>query len=98
MGIADLARHGAAVGLRLHARFYPTGGGLRDAAQLDLLRRLREMGCAYGQGFLLARPMPASKLRRYLHPAPAATPRVRATRGTAPAPVPAPARRARVTS
>jgi transcriptional regulator with XRE-family HTH domain len=41
LSIADLARHGAAVGLRLHARFYPTGGGLRDAAQLDLLRRLR---------------------------------------------------------
>ena len=40
-GLADLARHGAAVGLRLHARFYPAGGGLRDAAQLDLLRRLR---------------------------------------------------------
>ena len=39
--LSDLARHGAAVGLRLHARFYPTGGGLRDAAQLDLLRRLR---------------------------------------------------------
>lgn len=39
--ITDLARHGAAVGLRLHARFYPVGGGLRDAAQLDLLRRLR---------------------------------------------------------
>lgn len=41
MGVADLARHGAAVGLKLHARFYPVGGGLRDAAQLDLLRRLR---------------------------------------------------------
>ena len=41
LGIADLARHGAAVGLKLHARFYPIGGGLRDAAQLDLLRRLR---------------------------------------------------------
>jgi hypothetical protein len=25
----------------MHARFYPAGGGLRDAAQLDLLRRLR---------------------------------------------------------
>lgn len=33
--------------------------------------RLREMGCAYGQGFLFARPMPAAKLRRYLRPAPA---------------------------
>jgi transcriptional regulator with XRE-family HTH domain len=41
LGVLDLARHGAAVGLRLHARFYPTGAGLRDAAQLDLIRRLR---------------------------------------------------------
>jgi transcriptional regulator with XRE-family HTH domain len=41
LAVADAARHGAAVGLRLHARFYPTGAGLRDAAQLDLLRRLR---------------------------------------------------------
>jgi transcriptional regulator with XRE-family HTH domain len=41
LAVADLARHGAAVGLRLHARFYPTEGGLRDAAQLDLLRRFR---------------------------------------------------------
>jgi len=41
LAIADVARHGAAVGLRLHARFYPTGAGLRDAAQLDLLRRFR---------------------------------------------------------
>jgi transcriptional regulator with XRE-family HTH domain len=41
LGIADVARHGAAVGLKLHARFYPAGGGLRDAAQLDLIRRVR---------------------------------------------------------
>ena len=41
LAIGDTARHGAAVGLRLHARFYPSGSGLRDAAQLDLLRRLR---------------------------------------------------------
>jgi transcriptional regulator with XRE-family HTH domain len=41
LALAELARHGAAVGLRLHARLYPTGGGLRDRAQLDLLRRLR---------------------------------------------------------
>jgi transcriptional regulator with XRE-family HTH domain len=41
LAVAELARHGAAVGLRLHARFYPTGGGLRDAAQIDLIRRLR---------------------------------------------------------
>lgn len=41
LAIAELARHGAAVGLRLHARFYPQSGGLRDAAQLDLIRRFR---------------------------------------------------------
>jgi transcriptional regulator with XRE-family HTH domain len=41
LSIAELARHGAAVGLRLHARFYPAGGGLRDAAQIDLIRGLR---------------------------------------------------------
>jgi hypothetical protein len=41
LSIADAARHGAVVGLKLHARFYPAGGGLRDAAQLDILRRLR---------------------------------------------------------
>jgi transcriptional regulator with XRE-family HTH domain len=41
--LGDLARHAAVVGLRLHARFYPTGSGLRDAAQLDLLRRFRAL-------------------------------------------------------
>jgi transcriptional regulator with XRE-family HTH domain len=39
--LSDLSRHGAVVGLKLYARFYPTGGGLRDAAQLELLRRFR---------------------------------------------------------
>ena len=41
LSIVDAVRHGAVVGLKFHARFYPAGGGLRDAAQLDLLRRLR---------------------------------------------------------
>jgi len=41
LSLADAVRYGAIVGLRLHARFYPAGGGLRDAAQLDLIRRLR---------------------------------------------------------
>jgi len=41
LSLLHLAGHGTVVGLRLHARFYPAGGGLRDAAQLDLLRRLR---------------------------------------------------------
>ena len=41
VSVADLVLHAAVVGLRLHARLYPTGAGLRDTAQLDLLRRLR---------------------------------------------------------
>lgn len=41
LGLADAARHGASVGLRLYAHLYPAGGGLRDAAQLTLLRRFR---------------------------------------------------------
>jgi transcriptional regulator with XRE-family HTH domain len=41
VGLADLLRHGAVIGLRLSARFYPAGGGLRDQAQLALLQRLR---------------------------------------------------------
>jgi transcriptional regulator with XRE-family HTH domain len=41
LSVLQIARYGAVVGLKFHARFYPAGGGLRDAAQLDLLRRLR---------------------------------------------------------
>jgi transcriptional regulator with XRE-family HTH domain len=41
VAIADLLRHGAVLGLRLRARFYPVGGGLRDEGQLALLRQLR---------------------------------------------------------
>jgi transcriptional regulator with XRE-family HTH domain len=41
LSVLHLAGHAAVVGLKLHARFYPAGGGLRDAAQLDLIRRLR---------------------------------------------------------
>jgi transcriptional regulator with XRE-family HTH domain len=41
VAIDDLLRHGAVLGLRLHARFYPVGGGIRDAGQLALLRQFR---------------------------------------------------------
>jgi transcriptional regulator with XRE-family HTH domain len=41
LSVLHLAGHAAVVGLKLHARLYPAGGGLRDSAQLDLLRRLR---------------------------------------------------------
>ena len=59
VGIADLTRHGAALGLRLSARFYPVGGGLRDAAQIDLLRRLRaRIGAGARWSWQLEAPIP----------------------------------------
>lgn len=39
----ELARHCAAVGLRLSLRAYPDGSAVRDAAQLRLLERLRPL-------------------------------------------------------
>jgi len=36
-----LARHASAVGLRARLRLYPDGSPLRDAGQVDLMRRLR---------------------------------------------------------
>jgi transcriptional regulator with XRE-family HTH domain len=40
-GIDELARHCAALGLRLSVRAYPEGPAVRDAAQLRLLHRFR---------------------------------------------------------
>jgi transcriptional regulator with XRE-family HTH domain len=42
VGLDELARHAAAVGLRLSVKTYPGGPPVRDAAQLRLLRRLRQ--------------------------------------------------------
>jgi transcriptional regulator with XRE-family HTH domain len=41
VGLPELARLAAAVGLKLVARCYPTGSRLRDAGQIQLLDRLR---------------------------------------------------------
>ena len=86
-GIVDMARR---LGIAVVAE------GIENEAQR---LRLREMGCAYGQGFHLARPMPAVRLRRFLNPTPAAParPRVRAPRVPR-ASVPAAARRIRAAS
>jgi len=56
-GIVDLAHR---LGMNVVAE------GIESAEQLA---RLREMGCTYGQGFHLAPPMPAAKLRPYLRAA-----------------------------
>ena len=48
-GVDVLARHCAALGLRLSLRVYPDGDAVRDAAQLRLLGRLRaEVHGSYG--------------------------------------------------
>jgi transcriptional regulator with XRE-family HTH domain len=39
--LEDVARHGGAVGLKLHTRFYPVGAPIRDQAQVALLTRFR---------------------------------------------------------
>jgi transcriptional regulator with XRE-family HTH domain len=39
--LADIARHSAAVGLRLDVRTFPAGSPVRDAGQLRLIERLR---------------------------------------------------------
>jgi hypothetical protein len=45
VGLDELARHAAALGLRLSVKVYPEGRPVRDAAQLRLLQRLRgELG------------------------------------------------------
>jgi transcriptional regulator with XRE-family HTH domain len=65
VGIAEVALHAAAVGTRVHARLYPAAGGLRDAAQLALLRRLRaRIGTAWA--WQLEAPLPiAGDLRAF---------------------------------
>jgi transcriptional regulator with XRE-family HTH domain len=40
--LADLAMHAGTVGLRFHAKLYPSGSPLRDRAQLALLDRFRQ--------------------------------------------------------
>jgi transcriptional regulator with XRE-family HTH domain len=47
--VDELARHSAALGLRLSLRLYPEGEAVRDAGQLRLLRRFRgEIGGGFG--------------------------------------------------
>ena len=42
LGVTNLTRHTAVVGLRVHLRFYPGGRHLLDAPQLALLARFRK--------------------------------------------------------
>lgn len=57
VSLVDLARHAAAVGLRLHTRMYPAGPPIRDAAQVALLDRFRRRLSSHWQ-IRLEAPMP----------------------------------------
>jgi len=48
--IDDLATHAAALGLRLSIKLYPDGSPVRDAAQLRLIGKLRDI---IGDGFIV---------------------------------------------
>jgi EAL domain-containing protein (putative c-di-GMP-specific phosphodiesterase class I) len=77
-GIVDLARR---LGVEVVAE------GIEDGVQLA---RLREAGCAYGQGFHFAVPMPPAELATFLadHAGPTPAKATAARRRTAPAPRP----------
>jgi EAL domain-containing protein (putative c-di-GMP-specific phosphodiesterase class I) len=53
----------AIIDLSRHLELRTVGEGIETEGQLA---RLREFGCAFGQGFLLARPMPIENLRALL--------------------------------
>jgi transcriptional regulator with XRE-family HTH domain len=48
LGVSNLTRHAAVVGLRVHLRFYPGGRHLLDAPQIALLARFRRRISANG--------------------------------------------------
>ncbi|MGQ0833697.1 MAG: EAL domain-containing protein, partial [Gammaproteobacteria bacterium] len=60
---SDLAIVGAIVAVARHMNVQVIAEGIETWQQLD---KLRELGCCYAQGYLFARPAPASLSRRLL--------------------------------
>ena len=58
-----LARHAAAVGLRARLKLYPEGSPLRDAGQVELMRRLRERVGSAGR-WAIEVPIPLDRDQR----------------------------------
>jgi transcriptional regulator with XRE-family HTH domain len=58
----SLARHAAALGMRVRIRVYPEGAPIRDAAHVALIRRLRErLGSHVGWAFEVPIPIPGDR-------------------------------------
>lgn len=64
--VEDLAAHAAAVGLRLSIQLYPGSGRLRDARQLQMMNRYREIVSPGGWAIALEVPVgPPPDLRAF---------------------------------
>jgi diguanylate cyclase (GGDEF)-like protein/PAS domain S-box-containing protein len=61
--LSDLAIVSAIIAMARHLHIEVVGEGIEGWQQLE---KLRQLGCTYAQGFLFARPMPASECARYL--------------------------------
>ncbi len=60
---SDLAIVSAIIAIARHLNIQVIAEGIEGYQQAEILRRL---GCAVGQGFLFARPMPADQCLEYL--------------------------------
>ena len=61
--MSDLAIVEAIIAMAKHLNIEVVAEGIEGWQQLE---KLRQLGCSYAQGFLLARPVPFSQCRRYL--------------------------------
>ena len=61
--MSDLAIVEAIIAMARHLNIEVVAEGIEGWQQLE---KLRQLGCSYAQGFLLARPVPFEQCRRYL--------------------------------
>ena len=62
--MSDLAIVEAIIAMARHLNIEVVAEGIEGWQQLE---KLRQLGCSYAQGFLLARPAPFEQCRRYLN-------------------------------
>ena len=62
--LSDLAIVSAIIAMAKHLHIHVVAEGIEGWQQLE---KLRQLGCAYAQGFLFARPAPAEDCRQYLN-------------------------------
>jgi diguanylate cyclase (GGDEF)-like protein/PAS domain S-box-containing protein len=62
--MSDLAIVGAIIAIARHLNIQVVAEGIESFQQLE---KLRHLGCGFAQGYLFARPMPATQCKRLLH-------------------------------